>query len=456
MAIDLKSLTASTLANELSRKVISSVELVSNCLERIEAHGDLAIFIELTAERALEEARASDERRARSELLSAWDGIPIAWKDLFDIQGLPTTAGAKVRANAEPAKQNAAVVAACNSAGLISLGKTNLSEFAFSGLGLNPHYGTPVNPWSGEDPMAPGGSSSGSAVAVAAGLAPLATGSDTAGSVRVPASFCGIAGFKSSQNRYDMTGTFPLSRSLDSLGGFAHCVADLIGLDRLMRGQQLEPLSNPKPADLEFVIPKSVVLEGVAPDITDCFEDMVRVIESIGAKVRREDFPIFQEFADLLSRHGTLTVAEAATVHKTLLASEEADLMDQRVRTRMSGGGKYTVQDYIHLQWERERLQAETAKQLGDDILLFPTVAITAPPIAELEADDALFVKTNLLALRNTMIGNFLGTPGVSLPIGKDRNGLPIGALLSAPFGQDDRILGVASAVEEAVISRPV
>lgn len=444
----LNGLSATQLASLLQAGEMTSVELTERYLNAIAQHHDQSIFIKITKARALAEAKASDARRLNGTLMSPWDGIPIAWKDLFDTEGDTTTAGSKVYADGKPAERDAPTVAACRDLGLVCLGKTNLSEFAYSGLGLNPHYGTPVNPHSDEMPRAPGGSSAGSAVAVAAGLAPVAIGSDTAGSVRVPASFCGLAGFKSSQNRYDKQGVFPLSSSLDSLGPLAHCVDDLIVLDALMRGHAAVPASQINLADLEFLIPETIVFDDLQADIRTVFEESVDRLEQAGIRISRGPFPIFEEIMNLFAAHGTPTVAEAATFHADLLSSERADQMDQRVRTRMMTASGFTAQDYIRLQWERERLQETAGKILGDKCLLFPTVAMTAPPLAPLEADDELFATTNLKALRNTMLGNYLGMPGVSLPIGVDAKGLPIGALISAPFGQDDRILAVAKAIE--------
>lgn len=443
--------TASALAQQLRSGTLTSVDLVTRCFDRIRQHGDPAIFITLTEDSAMQAARESDARRKRGASLSAWDGIPVAWKDLVDIPGTPTTAGAEVRRHAPAPDRPATVAAHCARMGLISLGKTNLSEFAFSGLGLNPHFGTPINPRSGDDPRAPGGSSAGSAVAVAAGLTPVAVGTDTAGSVRVPAAFCGVAGFKSSQTRYDATGVFPLSSSLDSLGSFAHCVADLAAMDALMRGQDPAPKTPPAAADVSIIIPEAVVFDGLDDAVAAQFDAAVARLQTAGVRLSRQAFPIFDEVTALFAQHGTLTVAEAATLHKTLLESDDADLMDQRVLTRMMTARKFTAQDYVRLQWERQRLQAAATETLGTQFLLFPTVAITAPSIATLEADDDTFARTNLLALRNTMLGNYLGMPGVSLPIGCDGAGLPVGALLSGANGDDDRVLAAASTIEKAL-----
>lgn len=451
--------TATALAERLADGTLTSGQLVEDCLDAIAAHGDPAVFITLLPEHARAAARASDARRAAGRAKGAFDGIPVAWKDLVDIAGTPTTAGSKTRADTPPAAVSAEVVTACDAAGLIPLGKTNLSEFAYSGLGLNPHFGTPANPCSGPDPRVPGGSSSGSAVAVAARLVPLAVGTDTAGSVRVPAGFCGICGFKSSQSRYSKAGVFPLSTSLDSLGSFAHCVDDLIALDAMMRGVEppavqpaappvIPPATNISVEPLDILIPETLVFDAVAPDVLDRFDAAVGRLSAQGHSIVRAPFPIFLEVTDLFARYGTLTVAEAATLHAELLASPAAADMDQRVRQRMLTARSFSAQDYITLQWARARLQDTVRRELGARLLLFPTTPFTAPSIAALEASASHFADTNLLALRNTMPGNFLGMPGVSLPIGRDSAGLPIGALLSAANGRDDHLLRAASQLE--------
>lgn len=443
-------MTATAMARALADGARTARDLVEQSLDRVDRHGDRAVFITLTADQARADATASDARRANGVPFSAWDGIPVAWKDLFDVTGTPTTAGSAVYAGRAPSTRSASVVAACARFGLISLGKTNLSEFAYSGLGLNPHFGTPVNPHSRGDARAPGGSSSGSAVAVASGIVPVAIGTDTAGSVRVPAAFCGVTGFKSSQERYDRGGVFSLSTSLDSLGAFAHSVEDLITIDAMMRGVRSSPPVTLRPDDLEILVPDTIVSDGLEPGVAEAFETAVGRLRAAGCRIERSAFPIFQEVSDLFARHGTLTVAEAATRHAGLLASDDAARMDPRVRARMMTAASFTAQDYVILQWERERLQAKVTAELGSRFMLFPTVAITAPSLAALEADDTHFVATNLMALRNTMLGNYLGMPGVSLPIGTDAAGLPVGALLSGPHRSDDKVLAASLGIEAA------
>jgi aspartyl-tRNA(Asn)/glutamyl-tRNA(Gln) amidotransferase subunit A len=448
---ELKSVSATTLAARLASGALTSQALVEACFAAIKAHGDDAIFITLTEEAALTAAKDSDARRKSGKPLSDWDGIPVAWKDLVDIPGTPTTAASAVYEHATPPSQGAVIYDNCTKAGLICIGKTNLSEFAYSGLGLNPHFGTPKNPHSTDTPLAPGGSSAGSAVAVAASLVPLSIGTDTAGSVRVPASFCGIVGFKSSQFHYDKTGIFPLSSSLDSVGSLAHCVEDVITFDAILRGEAPQPvpaMSGKKP---NLIVPTNVVMNDLDADVAACFEAALDQLSQAGYTITRQAFPIFNEVTDLFAKHGTLTVAEAATVHKDLLVSTDAAKMDQRVFERMKTASQFSAQDYIQLQWDRARLETAVAETLGRDILVCPSVAITAPAIAELEADTDHFARTNLMALRNTMLGNYLGMPGVSIPAGHAQNGAPIGVLFSMATSLDVELLHQCRAIEAAL-----
>lgn len=451
MNTDLTSVSATTLATRLASGELTSQALVEACFAAIKAHNDDAIFITLTKESAIKAAKDSDARRKAGKPLSEWDGIPVAWKDLVDIPDTPTTAASAVYKNAPAPTQGAVIYDNCTKAGLICIGKTNLSEFAYSGLGLNPHFGTPVNPHSTDTPLAPGGSSAGSAVAVAASLVPLAIGTDTAGSVRVPASFCGITGFKSSQDHYDKTGIFPLSASLDSVGSFAHAIEDIITFDAILRGEAPQPISVISPDKPNLIVPTDVVLNGLDAQVADCFEAALETLSQAGYTITRQAFPIFNEVTELFAKHGTLTVAEAATVHKDLLASPDAAKMDQRVFERMKTATQFSAQDYIQLQWDRARLQAAVTQTLGHDILVCPSVAITAPAIAELDADTDHFAHTNLLALRNTMLGNYLGMPGVSIPAGHARNGAPIGVLFSMATSLDAELLHHCRAIEAAL-----
>lgn len=273
---------------------LDSRALVEETLDAIGGEDDQAIFVELTAARAMSEAEAAAKRIGEGRSCGVLDGIPVAWKDLFDLEGMATTAGSTVLANDKPASHDADVVTALKQAGMICIGRTNMSEFAFSGLGINPHYGTPRNPASMDGHRLPGGSSSGAGVAVAAGLVPVAIGTDTGGSVRIPAAFNGVVGYKASRGRYSMRGVYPLAKSLDSLGPLTHTVKDAVWVDAAMRGKAAADLTRAPLSGLSLVVPETVFFDGIEDGVAAAFEQAVERLVRAGASVRRQAFPIFR------------------------------------------------------------------------------------------------------------------------------------------------------------------
>ena len=435
----------SAIARDLECGAIDPRRLAEETLEAI-GEADPAIFTVVTAERARREAAASAARRAAGRALGPLDGVPIAWKDLFDLDGLVTTAGSRALDDDPPAKADAPVVAVLAAAGMTTVGRVNMTEFAYSGIGLNPHFGTPANPC-GATPRVPGGSSSGSAVAVARGLVPVAIGTDTGGSVRIPAAFNGIVGYKASSARYPMQGVFPLSTTLDTLGPLTRSVADAAMIDAVMRG--LAP-KTPRPGAVpRILVPANVVLDDCEPEVIANFEASLAALASAGAVIERRPFPSFDEIAALHARHGAIVAHEAYALHRERLAGPKAALIDRRVVARLSATASLDPAGLPALLAARGDLIARAAAAMGDALVAYPTVAHVAPAIAELEADDALFTRVNFKTLRNTALGNMLGWPGVSLPNGFGRDGLPTGFLVSAPPGDDDRLLAAALAVEQ-------
>lgn len=421
-------------------------------LGRIRDHADQAIFTTLTAERAMREAEASHARLSSGRSLGLLDGIPVAWKDLFAIEGLPTTAGSIVLKNDAAATEDAAVVAALARAGMVSVGRVNMSEFAFSGLGINPHYGTPRNPRAKDVDRIPGGSSSGSGVAVAAGLVPVSIGTDTGGSIRIPAALNGIVGYKATRGRYSMRGVFPLAKSLDSLGPLCRTVQDVVWTDAAMRGLSAPEIRRGDLAGLSIVVPTDVVLDGAEDGVVSAFEQALSRLERAGARIRRQSIPALTRVFEIMAAHGPLVTAEAFALHRSRLEGADAASIDRRVVARARLGEKIALSDYLAILAARERLIAEMSASIGpNEIIACPTVAHVAPPTAPLEADDALFVETNARTLRNTLIGNFLDWCGVSLPCGTGDAGMPVGLLLSALPHHDTHLLSVALAAEDVV-----
>jgi aspartyl-tRNA(Asn)/glutamyl-tRNA(Gln) amidotransferase subunit A len=452
---DFSNQTAVALGKGLRKGSVDAVELCEWTLDSIARCDDQSIFIEVLPDRALKEARAARRRTKAGEPLGPLDGVPIGWKDLFDLEGRITTAGSVVLKTSAPASRDAALVTAARRAGMVTIGCLSMTEFAYSGIGLNPHYGTPRNPHGKGSPRVPGGSSSGSGVAVARGLLPIAIGTDTGGSVRIPASFNGIVGYKSSTGHYPMDGVFPLSHTLDTLGPLAHSVEDCIVVDAVLRGlnrPNIRPLS---PRNLRVLVPGNVVMEDCEPDVLANFEQVLQRIERAGARIERRDFPAFDDIAALSARRGGLLSAEALHLHWDRVHGIEAERMDPRVAKRIILADKMSAVDLVDILQMRRRLIAETDELIGQALVAFPTTPLTAPEIAPLEADQEQFFKANARALRNTSLGNFLDWCGVSLPSGKDRNGLPTGFLLSAIHGRDRQVLAAAWGVESLVNPAP-
>lgn len=411
------------------------------------------VFITLSGERARREAHAAAARWKAGQPLSALDGVPIAWKDLFDVAGSATTAAAAVRREVSPALLDATTVGLLSRAGLVCIGKTNLSEFAYSGLGLNPHFGTPANPHGIDQPRIPGGSSSGSAVAVAAGIVPIAMGTDTAGSIRIPAAFNGLVGFRSSCRRYSREGVFPLAHTLDSVGPLTHSVRDLLAIDDILRARSQATSLTPRSlVGQRFWVDEAVVFDQrTEPAVRDNLMRSLSRLKDAGALIDLRPSPAFQATLLLIEQQGWLGSAEAFALHQALLDSDAAEQLDPRVRRRLEAARHFPASQLINLHNARERLQQQLTDELDGALLITPSVAHVAPPLAPLEADDELFTRTNLATLRLTMPGSLLNLPGVSLPTGRDPLGLPTALLISAPAGEDSRLLRAALAVEAAL-----
>lgn len=443
--------SALQLAATMAGGAATASAIVDATLDGIAAQPDRAVFTAVLAARARREAAAATERHRDGRPLSLLDGVPVAWKSLFDLAGETTRAGSLVL-NDGPAAADAELVSRLAAAGAVAVGTVNMTEFAYSGLGLNPHYGTPVNPWSRDEPRAPGGSSSGSGVAVAAGLVPVAIGTDTGGSVRVPAAFNGVIGYKSSGGRWPMAGGFPLSRTLDTAGVLCRTVTDAVIVDAAARGLAAPDLRRGRLEGLRIVVPTNVVWDGVEPDVARHAEAALDRLAAAGARFDRRPLPALDEVLAVAARHGGLASLEAYRLHQDRLGGADAARIDRRVRARLELGAAIGAEAEAAIRAARPALIGSLAALFdGNTLIAFPTVPHTAPPIAALEGDDDLFVRTNLKTLRNTAPGNFLDWCGVSIPTGLDAAGLPTALLLSAGPGQDDALLSWALAAETMV-----
>jgi len=426
--------------------MMSVRDTVEERLARIGA-GDPAVFTRRYPDSARAAADAADARRRDGLSLGPLDGAIVSIKDLFDVAGETTTAGSVLLAGAPPAAADAPVVARLRRAGAVILAKTNMSEFAFSGLGLNPHYGTPGN---ATDPARiPGGSSAGAGVSVGQGTSDISIGSDTGGSVRIPASLNGVVGFKPTARRVPLAGAFPLSYALDSLGPLARTVADCAAADAVMAGEEPAPLDALPVAGLRIGVPRGLLFTETEPLVAEAFERALARLSAAGARVI--DHPIDDLLAamDAALPDGSLAAIEAAAIHADWLDAQ-ADRYDPRVHRRILAGRAAPATRYIRTLRRRAELIASLDGRLAPlDLLALPATATTAPRIAPLEADDAAFLAANRLMLRNTAFGNFFDLTGLSLPMPDLAR--PAGLMLLARNGQDRRLLALGAGIEAAL-----
>lgn len=443
--------TVVQLASKLRKGKLDAVELTESVLDGIAKSDDPAIFISILPVRARAEAKAARKRLKAGSPASLVDGVPIGWKDLFDLKGRVTTAGSVVLDTNAPATADAALVQAGAKSGMVSVAITNMNEFAYSGIGLNPHYGTPRNPHDSKVHRSPGGSSSGSGVAVAKGLLPVAIGTDTGGSIRVPASFNGIVGYKSSTGHYLMEGVFPLSRTYDALGPLAQTVEDCALIDAVLRGKKKIGVTKADVKGRTFIVPGNVMFDGIEDDVAANFENALSRISKAGGKIKRKEFTAFDAILKLVAMRGNIPGAEALHLHQARVNGPDAIRMDQRVVQRIKSAEKMTAVDLVEIMHQRKQLIAATTGLIGDAIVVCPTTPHVAMPIAPLEADMEEFFRLNAKTLRNTMLGNFLDWCGLSIPNGTDHDGMPTGFLLSAPHRRDHDMLSVGLALEAAV-----
>jgi len=395
------------------------------------------------AEAARAAADAADARVARGVTLGPLDGAIVSIKDLFDVAGEPTRAGSKILAEeAAPAAADAAIVRRLRSAGAVIVAKTNMSEFAFSAIGANPHFGTPGNPR--DRARVPGGSSAGAPVAVADGMCDIAIGSDTGGSVRIPAALCGLVGFKPSRQRVSTDGAFPLSYTLDSIGPIAKSVADCAKADAVMSGEEFVPLQPVALAGLRFGIAEGLPLDRLDDTVAGAFAAATRRLDQAGVRLTHEQLPLLDDMVEINAKGG-IAPAEACAIHRDRLARRGADV-DPNVCARIERGCAMSAADYVMTMRARSRLvRAMDARLENLDALVMPTTTIVAPTIAEV-ADPKVFAARNAALLRNTSIVNFFDLCAISLPIPAT---LPVGLMLVARNGADHALLRIAAAVEQ-------
>ncbi|HEY2862226.1 MAG TPA: amidase [Casimicrobiaceae bacterium] len=443
-AQDLGYLPLTELSRRLDAGETSSREIVSACLDRIAVlDGRLHAFIEVYREAALDGAKAADLERKAGMVRGPLHGLPIALKDLLHVSGRVTTAGSKTW-HGRVAKETATAVERLLAAGMIPLGKTHMVEFAFGGWGRNEPMGAPWNPWDTRTHRVAGGSSSGSAVAVAAGLAPAAIGSDTGGSIRIPSALCGLTGLKPTYGTISLAGVVPLATTLDSLGPLARTVEDAALLTAAMAGPDTRDAATLGVPRLDFAavlagapdvrrlritaLPAEQLPADTLPDVARALQQAIAVLREQGALVDEVRVPI--DFEEVMVRNGRIIAAEAWALHREYIEDPKLPI-DPWVRKRTIGGKATSAADYIDELSHRRRAAAAFADWMqGRDILLTPTLPITATPVDEVDE-----VATPLATF--TRIANYLGICGVSLPAGMSADGLPVAVqLLGAPFAE--------------------
>jgi aspartyl-tRNA(Asn)/glutamyl-tRNA(Gln) amidotransferase subunit A len=439
--------TLASLAADLASGRTSARQLVDECLAKIgDASGEgIRAFIHVDAEAAIEAAEAMDRLREVKAAPSPFAGIPISIKDLFDIKGQVTRAGSRALEDSAPAETDAPVVARLRRAGFIVIGRTNMTEFAYSGIGINPHFGTPKGAWKRTVGHVPGGSSSGAAVSVADGMAHGALGTDTGGSCRIPAAYNGIVGFKPTQRRVPLDGGVPLSFSLDSFGPLARTVGCCAVLDSVLADEAFIPLQ-PRPIKgMRLAVPTTIVLDDLEDTVAQTFERALETLAHAGALIERIALPEFLDVTPMNAKGG-FAAAESYAWHRYLLVAK-GDLYDPRVSVRILRGEGISAADYIDLLDARRSLIARTEKRLAPyDALVMPTTANAPPRLADL-ADDAAFTKANLLSLRNCALVNLFDGCAISLPCHREGEA-PVGLMLAASGGSDRRIFELAAGIE--------
>lgn len=437
------------LASRLEEGAFTSRELVEQCIDVTSAQDDptAPVFLGTDFAGSLNAASQIDQMRRERREPSPWAGVPISIKAIFDVEGWTTSAGSRILADAPPAVEDAEAVARLRQAGFVMIGHTNMTEFAYSGLGLNPHYGTTPNPC---DPTRiPGGSSSGAAVGVARGMASAGLGTDTGGSCRIPAAFCGVTGFKPTASRVPQRGTFPLSPSFDSIGTIASSVDCCAVLDAILAGEENAGLTQAHPSELRFAVLDNYVWEGTEEPVATAFDAALKRLENAGALVERARLPEL-ECLPALNARGGIIAAEAYEIHREWLTDSHA-LYDPRVKSRVLRAKLQEPDEYERLLEERRRIIGRCRDIVdGYDGILFPTTPLQAPLFDDVEESEESYNHFNLLALRNPTVANFLDVCAVSLPV-ESPNHLPVGLMIMSGHMADRRLLAVAAAVEKLV-----
>ena len=444
-------MTLTELANRLSNQQITSRQLVEDALASIRnPRGEGArAFLSVHENEALAAADRIDAQRRNGENLPALSGIPISIKDLFDEAGIVTLGGSTVLVGASPAERDCTVVQRLKKAGAIIIGRTNLTEFAYSALGINPHYGTPKNVFDRATGRVPGGSTSGGAISVTDDMAAAAIGTDTGGSIRIPASLNGLVGFKPTARRIPRDGVFPLSTSLDSVGPIAKSVADCAWLDMVMAGEHDAIPSRDNVAGLRFAVPTTVVQDDLSPAVANALLLALTSLSAAGAKIIEVPMKEFARAAEVNPR-GAIASYEAYSFHRQWI-DKAADKYDPRVLARILPGESITTAEYKKLLQSREQFIRSINKAAsGYDAMLMPTVRDIAPTIAEATKDDENYFRLNNRMLRNPSIVNLFDGCALSIPC-HEPGSAPVGLTIAGTQNSDRTVLMTGDAVAKII-----
>lgn len=442
--------TVAQLGADLAAGKTSSRELVEQALARIgerSGEGERA-FLKVYGDTARADADYCDRLRKAGVRRSLVDGLPVSLKDLFDVAGELTRAGSKIREASPPAKSDAPVVARLRAAGAVFIGRTNMVEFAFGGLGLNPHYGTPKNPYDRKVGRVPGGSSSGAAVAQADGMAVMSLGSDTRGSVRGPAALCGVTGWKPTARRVPREGAFPLSFTLDSVGPLANSVPCCAAYDAVLAAEPHSVVPQTDVNGLRLLVPRSAAIDELDRDVGAAFQSVLARLSKASARITELRVPQFDRQSEYF-KGGGYAGAEAYHIHRA--NEKRIDAYDPRVGKRIVLGKTLTASDYLGFGDLRvEFIREVEALAAPFDAILMPTAPCIAPTIAEVDASDDDYFRWNTRVLRNNGLINFLDGCAASVPC-HEPGSAPVGLMVCGVAGSDRRTLAVAAAIERAL-----
>jgi aspartyl-tRNA(Asn)/glutamyl-tRNA(Gln) amidotransferase subunit A len=445
--------TVAQLARDLAAGKTTSRILVEEALARIAdpAGEGTRAFLKVYAEQARAEAAHSDLLRRSGLVRSPVEGLPVSVKDLYDVGGDVTRAGSRLLAGAPPALADAPAVARLRAAGAVIVGRTNMVEFAFGTTGLNPHFGTPKNPWDRKTGRVPGGSSSGAAVAQADGMCVMALGSDTRGSIRQPAALCGVTGWKPTQQRVPRDGAFPLSYTLDTVGPLANSVACCAAYDAILAAEAPRAFTPLPVKGLRLLLPRSSVLEDLDKEVGRAFEAALAKLSAAGAVITEMPVPAFDRQAEYF-KNGGYAGAEAYAIHRRW--QDRLAEYDPRVAKRVLMGKDISAADYVDLGLLRaEYMRTVRSLAAPFDAMLMPTTPVIAPTIAEVDASDEAYFRWNFRILRNVGIVNFLDGCAVSLPC-QAPGTAPVGLAVFGVALADAQVLAAAGAIEGVLQGR--